>query len=168
MESPRRVLAAALLVASIASCGGATSSGTSQLPSAGPSLTPLPQQLSFSGLVAGALSVAVVPVCGRELPGLTFEVALTGKVADRVRVSVTLQVVGFAGPGTYSFAQGSGFVIVYGPPKTEYYAGSSPRARKDTMIVDQGEKTGAVSVGFYNQVGDQQPALRLIGTWRCQ
>lgn len=163
-----RIVAAALLVASIAGCAASTSSGASPTPSTGPSLAILPEQLSFSGLLAGTLSEAVVPVCGRESQGSAFEVALLGKVANQFRVSLTLRVDRFAGPGTYSFAQGRGFVIAYGPPRIEYTIGSSTVAAKDTMTVEQGEKMGAVSVSFYNGVGDRKPAIRLTGTWRCQ
>ena len=126
------------------------------------------QDLRFSGAVSGTLSLAVVPVCGSEGSAHVFALSITGKVENRARIAISLQVQQFGGAGTYSFGRGMGFLLLYGPPKVEYHVGSSSLARSDTMTVDRGEKSGTVSVAFYNQGGDQQPAVRLVGTWHCQ
>jgi hypothetical protein len=128
----------------------------------------MPQDLHFTGVLSGALTVAMVPVCGRQASAHEFALSMSGKVENRDRVGVSLEVKQFAGAGTYSFANGSGFVLVYGPPRDEYYVGSSSIARADTLTVNAGEKAGAVSVGFYTSGSAQQQSLRLIGNWRCQ
>jgi len=163
-----RLIVISLIAAVLTSCGGATAEGTTQAPSPRPSLSPMAQELRFSGAISGTLSLAVVPLCGSEGSAHVFTLSMTGKVENRARIGFSLQVEQFAGAGTYSFARGMGFLLIYGPPKVEYHVGSSSLARADTMTVDPGEKKGTVSVAFYNQGGAQQPAVRLVGTWRCQ
>ena len=128
-----------------------------------------PTLLTFSGKIAGPMSIVAHPNCQSATSGSlrTLTVYLSGTINDQL-YNLSFAIEHYNGPGTYDNATAS-IIILFdlpGDSTSNGWSNSVPTA-SGNITVDRGEQTGSITYtlgGVGTRAGTQ---VQASGNWTC-
>lgn len=128
-----------------------------------------PSSLTFSGAVAGSMTIVAKPVCQSSSSGnlRTLTVNLSGTLKDQL-YNFSFGIERYNGPGNYSNATTTLLVLFHVPGEsiTNGWDNSDP-ADIGTITVERGEQTGSISYTLGGLGTHAKTQLQITGTWTC-
>ncbi|HVU68867.1 MAG TPA: hypothetical protein VHD63_17155, partial [Ktedonobacteraceae bacterium] len=128
-----------------------------------------PTSLTFSGKVAGPMTIVAVPTCQNATSGnlRTLTVNLSGTINDKL-YNFGFVIEHYNGASTYSNATTS-LQILFTTPGESTANGWSNSDPADTgsITVDKGEQTGSITYSLSGAGTSAKTQVQVSGTWSC-
>jgi hypothetical protein len=126
-----------------------------------------PTHLTFSGAVAGPMTIVAKPDCQSATSGnlRTLTINLSGTINGQL-YNFNFAIEHYTGPNTYSSAAGT--IILFDVPgeSTNGWDNSAP-TDTGSITVDRGEQTGSISYTLSGVGTHANTQIQATGNWTC-